>query len=323
MTPAPAPPGRAATPREPAIQAGPANNRWTARIGTAVGILLLAAAVWVLATHRANLTEALSSLADASPLLIGAAALLPLLNWLLVALSFWVLMGRYGRVGLGEMSALVGAAWLLNYLPLRPGLAGRLAYHKLVNRVPIRDAAKVTIVGIASTAASVGLLLVTTTLLAGNPHPWAWAAALGLPAAAAGLAAAWARWSGRGPWRLLTMLLLRYLDVLVWTARYAVVFALVGLPIGIPESVAAAAVSQAALAVPFVGNGLGLREWAIGLTAGLHPGFTPSASGVAASPIGLAADLLNRMAEIAIAVPVGLASWWYLRGRLAAAAPAR
>lgn len=318
MTPGPAPSGRAEPSAEPAAGAGARDNRWTARIGTAVGVLLLAAAVWVLAGRRGDLAEAIASVRHAPAWLIGAAVLLPLLNWILVALSFWVLMGRYGRVGLREMSALVAAAWLLNYLPMRPGLAGRLAYHKLVNRVSVRDAAKVTVAGILSTAAAVGLLLAITVVLAASPRSEAWAMSLALPAVGFGLAAGASRWTGRGPWRVLTMLLLRYLDVLVWTARYAVVFALVGSPIGVAESVAAAAVSQAALAIPFVGNGLGVREWAIGLTAGLHPGFAAGASGVAANALGLAADLVNRTAEVLVAVPVGLASWWWLRRRLAA-----
>src|SRR5690606_18485027 len=111
-----------------------------------------------------------------SPGLLAAAILLPVLNWVVVSVSFWVMMGRYGRIGLREMAALIGVAWLLNYLPLRPGLIGRLGYHKAVHGVAIRDSAFVTILGMVATALAVAWLLAMTLVLGGSGG-WAWLAA--------------------------------------------------------------------------------------------------------------------------------------------------
>jgi len=74
--------------------------------------------------------------------------------------------------------------------------------------------------------------------------------------------------------------------------------------------VALAIVSQIAMLVPIAGNGLGLREWAIGLTAASLTGLDPQA--------GLAADLVNRAVEVLVAVPVGLLSARVVSRRLKA-----
>jgi hypothetical protein len=95
-----------------------------------------------------------------------------------------------------------------------------------------------------------------------------------------------------------------------------VVFALVGAPIGLPGAVAFAAVCQVALVVPFIGNGLGVREWAIALTAAaLPPAVLGSDMGAG---MGLLADLVNRAAEVLVVIPVGMASVAYLSRRMRA-----
>jgi hypothetical protein len=61
--------------------------------------------------------------------------------------------------------------------------------------------------------------------------------------------------------------------------------------------------------VPIVGNGLGLREWAVGLAA---PLLTPYVLG-----LGLAADLVNRATELVVILVLGLGgmAWltWHAR----------
>ena len=66
-------------------------------------------------------------------------------------------------------------------------------------------------------------------------------------------------------------------------------------------------IADIALLVPFVGNGLGVREWAVGLTA----------SRQVAAAVGLTADLVNRAAELIVAIPLGLAAWVWLTRTLA------
>ena len=58
--------------------------------------------------------------------------------------------------------------------------------------------------------------------------------------------------------------------------------------------------------VPFVSNGIGLREWSIGLLAPLLADVTLER--------GLAAELVQRAAEIAVILPSGfLGTWWLWR----------
>jgi hypothetical protein len=96
------------------------------------------------------------------------------------------------------------------------------------------------------------------------------------------------------------------MDTLVWMGRYAVMFALLGREITLPQAAAIAAASQAAMQVPLVGNGLGVREWAVGLVAPVLPSWMNATSGGLSRGLGLSADLLNRGFELAAALPVGL-----------------
>jgi hypothetical protein len=111
--------------------------------------------------------------------------------------------------------------------------------------------------------------------------------------------------------------LVRVLDMLVWTARYWVAFRLLGQEISPVAALIFAGVSQVALLIPLTGNGLGAREWGIGLAARWMPGGVSSLSGAMA--VGLAADLVNRAAEIAASMPVGLCCSAYVARRLARA----
>jgi hypothetical protein len=277
-------------------------------LGSIAGLALLAAAVWAAAAEPEAWRAVASARSDWR--LWSVAIALPALNWLVVSLSFLPLLRRYGRIEASETAALIGSAWLLNYLPMRPGLVGRLAYHKVVNKIPVRAAAAVTIIGMVGTGVGALLLLVVAAALGPGASGSAWTLGLTLPGVviAGATAATWAR--GSEIWRLGAALALRYVDVLIWAGRYTVTFALVGSPITADTAVALAVVSQIAMLVPIAGNGLGLREWAIGLTAASFAGLDPQA--------GLAADLVNRAVEIAVAVPVGLVSAKVVSRRLRA-----
>jgi hypothetical protein len=92
--------------------------------------------------------------------------------------------------------------------------------------------------------------------------------------------------------------LIRYLEIMVWAVRYHAAFALLGSPIDANGALAFACVGSVSMLVPFVGNGLGLREWGIGLAA---PLLTPYAL-----ELGLAAELVNRAAELVVILVLGL-----------------
>jgi hypothetical protein len=293
-------------------EAAPWHRRpWVGRAGLALGLVLIVAAVAAVWARREAVTAAGDAIAAPAPgplLLLGAAILA---NFGLTGLLFHVLMARHGRVSRWEMQGLIAATALVNYLPLRPGLLGRVAYHQAVNRIGPRASAAVIVQALVLSAA-VALYLAAALAGAAGGAPMAILLAaplVALPAAAA--------WPAARPWALAG--LLRYLDVGAWAVRYHAAFALLGAGIGARAAVILACVGVIATLVPFVSNGLGLREWAVGLAAPL----------VAAGELelGLSAELLNRGAEILVTAPLGLlALAWLARrtraARRAAAAPA-
>ncbi|MCL4743558.1 MAG: hypothetical protein KJZ54_15285 [Phycisphaerales bacterium] len=299
-------------------------GRWDRRrvIGYAAGVLLLAAAVWAVASQRGAVAGSMDAVRAAPAWMVAVALLLPIGNWLATAASLRALTLRRARgrhVGRGEMLALVGSAWLLNYLPMRPGMIGRIAYHKRVNRIAVRDSVLVLVEANAMTAGAVGLMLAIALALRAAPAgaSWSWLV-LVLPGAA--FAAAWGAGAARDAawtaWAVAATA--RYADLMVWLARYACAFALLGRPLSVEGAAVLAAVSQAAFLVPFVGNGLGVREWGIGLVAASWAGADSARE---AAAFGLAADLLNRAVEVAVSVPVGIVCTAWLGRRLARAGP--
>ncbi|MEM7623986.1 MAG: hypothetical protein AAF235_12385, partial [Planctomycetota bacterium] len=237
-------------------------------IGGIVAVLLLAAVGTVLFSAPDLLREARAAIAGAGFGLIALFVLLPVLNLLAVTGGFVVLTRRVGQVGGIEMFALLSSAWLLNYLPMRPGMIGRTVYHKTVNGIAVPD-------GVLVLAWGSGLSLAAGFMMGVSALP----GALGIGGKTAALAFLLApvllallglgacTVAKRGAWRTPAALLFKQLDMLVWAIRYDVAFDLVGRPIGIEAAALIAAISQATLLVPITGNGLGLREWAVGLLA--------------------------------------------------------
>ncbi len=272
---------------------------WRHIAGFALGAALFVAAIWAIASNRGEIDSALESARRAPWWVVAAVVVLPVINWLLVGTSFAVLQNRYGRVGLGEMLALIGSAWLLNYLPFKPGMFGRLAYHKHVNGIRYADSARVLVASVSLTAGSIGVLLVIALLVRMSPPALGWLWCLPVPVLL-GIAALVLPRHGPWWWRLALAGLLRYLDTMVWIGRYAAAFAMVGSPLDFQTALFVAAVSQIALLIPLAGNGLGVREWGVRAASAVQ--------------IGLLADVINRAAEVAVALPIGLAgSLWAAR----------
>ncbi len=313
--------------RVPDAVADVARRAWQGRVRLVGGLLVAGLAVGLLVqlvvTHKQPFFAALEKAAGAPLWLTAMAVLLPAMNWLLVAWSFQILNARYGKVGAGEMTALVGASWLLNYLPLRPGMFGRVAYHRRYNGIGVRDSVRILIVLSVLTGVSLVLLLGAAALggLVGGlgGERGAMLAVFGLGAVLCVVTP-----FGWGPMEgdFAKVLALRYLDALAWVGRYAVVFALVDRPLSVFDAVAVAFVSQVVLLLPVVGNGLGVREVAIALVAGLLPGWAGDLAVADRAAVAAAADLINRGVEVAVAVPVGAISMVYL-ARLVARDSAR
>ena len=244
--------------------------------------------------------------------------LLPLANWLLSSLIFWIITNRYGRVGLWEMSALLGSAWLLNMLPMKPGLVGRVAYHRAISGIPV--ATSLWALGFAFGSGIVGIVLAVALAL--PPTRTTTQLLVGAMVVAAPILCAAAR--GRGERssadlaaRCILAALVRVLDTYVWAIRYALVFKIVGIQGLSPGVVVAiAGVSQIAGQFPVQ---FGLREWVVGWAASQTGNSARAAAGFAALAPGLTADLINRACEIVCALPVGLicSAWVFRRLRRA------
>jgi hypothetical protein len=260
--------------------------------GLVVGSLLLIAALVMVWRQRPLLIEAIESIPEASPHLVAMLVAAVVANVVLSGLLFSVLMSRYGRVGLLEMQALIAASALLNFVPLRPGLFGRLAYHRAVNGIAPALAARTVLQALALSSGLGAYLAVVALAARGlDASPWWGVMAPGPILAMAAVHPKTRLWS--------TAVLLRYLDLLVWSVRYHASFALLGRPLDYPAALALACVGVVATLVPFLSNGLGLREWAVGLFGPLLGGYRLS--------LGLAAELMNRAAEILVFLVLGLA----------------
>jgi len=273
-----------------------------------IGLLLLGAAAWAVLRQQSTLQDAATALraTAASPRGFGLLGMLVagiLANLVLTGLMLSALMKRFGRVGLFEMQALTAAATLLNYLPLKPGMFGRVAYHKAVNQIPVRSTAVALI-----TAVVLGMAVATACGAAIWSQGWlniSFPFALGI-AGAAPPAILGVIPTAR---RLCLPWLLRFADVLAWSARYWAAFALLEHAITWEASLALACIATLANSVPFIGNGLGLREWAIGLA-------TPRLLAGIQLEWGLSADLVNRGVEVVVVLIGGLlAMAWLARKR--------
>lgn len=280
---------------------GGAWSPWLRGGGVVVGIALLAAAVLTVARRHEAIGEALGAMRHPAPGYLAIIVLGVWANVALAALTFSVLISRYGRVGVGEMQALVAASGLLNFLPFRPGLFGRIAYHRAYNAIPAVATVKTLVHAIALSLAAGGYLAAGLFVSSRGWTPLWVVVALPFPLLGAGFAVGGLRvWAAAAAIRLVEML--------VWSARYYAAFALVGAEIEPAGAIAFACIGMVAMLVPFVGNGLGVREWAVGLAA---PLLTPYVL-----QVGLTAELLNRAAELVVVTAIGLAGIaWLVRRR--------
>lgn len=259
-------------------------------IGLVIGAALLVAAIVFVAGKEDVISNALNAIARPSLPNLLLLIFCVIANIALTGLMFSVLISRYGKVGLWQMQALIAAATLLNFLPLRPGLLGRLAYHKANNNIPVRHTA-LTIVQAIGISLGIGIYLMLTLVFCTKTNLPLWVGLAGpLPFfIVASLTNRFRIWALAG--------FIRYVEVFVWAARYYAAFALIDYSIHMEEALAFACISMIATLVPFFSNGLGIREWAIGFAAPLLTAYQLEH--------GLTAELVNRTGEVAVVLIAG------------------
>ena len=263
-----------------------------------VGLLLvLAAAGYVL--WKVDLHPILQAKPWQAAVMIAAV----LVNLLAGGALFWIVTRSFDanpKCGFWRMTCLVSASALLNYLPLRPGIAGRAAFMKVHHNLPIGQSmivlAIVMIAGvmIVGGAGTVGLLLRDHSELAMG---FIIAGLLVISMVGSEMLASFtlrrpmiAAWS----WPVLRMLDLCAATVRMWTA-----FQILGHPVPVWVAVVTAAGGMLMVMVGLLPNGLGMKEW---MVAGLMT-FTGQGS---AAAIAAAAALIDRAFEAVVVLPVGL-----------------
>lgn len=270
------------------------------RAGYVIGILLVLAALLAIWQKRDDVAEALQALRDPDPAMLAVLSVSIIINILLTGVFFALLLSRYGKAPVREMIAVLAAATLLNYLPLRPGLFARLAYHKAYNNITLRDSVKAQVQAVVISSATAAVILLLVLLCR--------AVDIGIIWACAGLFFVLVGLSFMKPLRLwMLACITRLLELGTWSARYYAAFALLDHDIDISGAIAMACISMAVTLVPFFSNGLGIREWAIGITS---PYITASHI-----TLGLTAELINRAAEIIIVTVCGLIALAWLAHR--------
>jgi hypothetical protein len=278
---------------------------WKGWIGFILGLGLLIAAAVVLSASPGMIDQLWTNLRHAPYWAIAVIISGPFLSWILVGMCLHMLLRRHGSVGRFEMLMLVGSAWLLNHLPMRPGLIGRVGYHKLVNNIRVRDAVEATVWSLVFSVLSNGLIVGLVLLV---PKDMSTAGQVGVlcgPAAVVGATGMVVGVFSTNSGRLIGAFAMRYGDVLIWLLRYGAVFAALGLDASAVQIAMIAAVSQFAQLIPITGGGLGFREWGVGITA---------RQGGHAMEAAIGADLINRAVETLWVLPIGFYStWWVAR----------
>lgn len=298
-----------------APQISPRRSLLRRRVGFVLGIALLCAAAFYFIADPDEFSRFIRQIRHAPLWAIVVVLCGPLLNWVFVSQCLWALNRRHGEVERREMLALVASAWLLNHLPMRPGLVGRIGYHAKVNRIRIRDSVEASVWSLvhAIIANAVGLLL--ALLVAPGVGIARFALILSTPAIGLVVMAMLAQTKSGQLGLMIRGLMWRYLDLLVWMIRYAAAFAMLGVEITPVQIALVTAVSQAAQVIPITGGGIGFREWGVGLAATMTPGVQ-----VVDMRTAIGADLINRVAETLIVIPLGLVCTTVVARRFRAAA---
>ena len=271
------------------------------RLGFFVGLgLLIGAGVYVFAAPD-QLQEFIGHIKSAPRWAALVVLVGPVINWIFIGLCLHALMRRHGQVGRIEMLELVGGAWLMNHLPMRPGLVGRIGYHAKVNNIRVRDSIQASVWSMVLAAVANAIALGLMMLVPQETPIGRLIVYLLIPIAVFGLLAFFGFMRNERLGFLMLGLVFRAGDLLVWMVRYAAAFAILGVTITPIQIAVITAVSQIAQLIPITGGGLGFREWGVGLAAQM------TAKGSAMTMrIAIGADVINRLAETIIVIPLGM-----------------
>jgi hypothetical protein len=241
-------------------------------------------------------------------------------------LQFWLVTRPFVSttpLSVPIMQALLAASSLLNYTPVKAGLIGRVGYLRQYHGVGFR-AAVLTHVLIGAIFAAAVVITLLTTVWRGVFDAWWWVIAAAGLALSALLAAPLLRaslplsmpvdsrmrdslyWAGR---YLFVCLLVQVAALFAAALRWWLVFRMLGHPISIADAWLAAIVHMFSVMLG-PANGLGLREWLIGIAG--QRGWLSDTLGSDIG-VGLTAALADRAVEAVVLIICGLIGLWFLR----------
>jgi len=291
----------------------------------ALALALLAASIWYAVQDQR--AEDWRALLEAEPgMLLALFAAVILSAVVIPGLQFWLVTRPFVStkpLGIGIMQAVLAASSLLNYTPVKAGLIGRVGYLRQYHGVGFR-AAVVThlLIGVMFVAA-VAVVLLATAWRDIFGASWWTIVALGL-AAFALLVALLLRaslpsslpvdsqlrhslyWTGR---YVFVCLLVQLAALFAVALRWWLVFRMLGRPISAADAWLAAIVHMLSVMLG-PANGLGLREWLIGIAG--QQGWLSDTLGSDIG-VGLTAALTDRAVEAVVLIICGLIGLWFLR----------
>ena len=107
-------------------------------VGFVVGVALLGAAIAAIVRSAPTLDQLRAVINRPDGWLIAWAVAATIGNLVGASGMFYALVRAFGRIGFFEMGKLIAASSVLNYLPMRPGLVGRVVHQEVVNAIPMR-----------------------------------------------------------------------------------------------------------------------------------------------------------------------------------------
>ena len=267
-------------------------------LGAILSTACLAGAIVVALRERSAMSAALDSLRAASASEIALLLASVAIGIVLTSMLFLILVRRYANVAWHEMLALIAATSLANMLPLKPGFVARVAWHRARHGIRARDSLRTILEAIGLSALVAGAMLGAVVLLRATSMPLGFALVAPTLFGIAGIT--------RRRRTFAQAVLVRNAEFALAVLRYQVALSLVGAEASLETSIVLTCASAVATLVPFVSNGLGVREWVTALLLPALSGGTFAA--------GVAAELVLRVAELAITLPAGLcASAWLVR----------
>ena len=285
-------------------------NKQIRIIGWIVSVVLLCAAIFTIWNRWGDISKAIDSIERPNRGVLVSLVVLMVLSQGFVSESFRQLLNRDGiaksgcdPIEKGEMFWLVMVSGMLNWLPMRAGLIGRTVYHSKVNGIPAPKSLQVLFESVATIVCVSGVALfmvICSNLFRVDIIYFVCAPIL--------LFFVFITRKPSRPWLL--AISYRYVDVLLFAARYWLIFDLMSYEITPQTAILLAGAGSIASLLPLPTGGLGGREWIIGFIASWVTVFP------AAIALGLVADLINRVIELTVVIPFGLLGQHFLRKKL-------